>query len=141
MPDSTNPVTPLSEEQCERLLENHTLGRLAVSVGAQPDIFPINYAYYGKKLLFRTAEGSKLAASVTNPLVAFEIDGYTDTSAWSVVVKGDARLIDDEEEERAAERSGLDSWIPTIKMNLVSIQPTEITGRLFLLGSQPDIRI
>lgn len=141
MSDNTSPVSSLSAEQCERMLENNTLGRLAVSIGQRPDIYPINYAYFGGKILFRTAEGSKLAASVANPIVAFEIDGYTATSAWSVVVKGNAHVIDTDSEESAAEASGLNPWVPTIKMNLVSIEPTEITGRLFQLGIQPDISL
>lgn len=141
MPDSESPITPLSTEQCERLLENNTLGRLAVSVGDNPDIFPINYAFYENTVYFRTAEGSKLGASVINPRVAFEIDGYSDSSAWSVVVKGSAKIYDSEDDDTVAQKSGLNPWVPTIKMNLVGITPDEITGRLFRLGAQPDISI
>lgn len=141
MPENTSPITPLSAEQCVRLLENSTLGRLAVAVAGQPDIFPINYAFADGTLLFRTAEGSKLAASVANPRVAFEIDGYTDSSAWSVVVKGEARLVDTGTEQDALNEASLHPWVPTIKMNLVKVVPTEISGRLFRLGAEPDISI
>lgn len=132
------PVKRLSEEQCLRLLENETVGRLAVSVGGHPDIFPINYAWYEGKVIFRTAEGSKLTASTINPAVAFEIDGYTDTVAWSVTLRGTIALAEGETGNRLADESGLTPWIPTHKMNILTIAPSEITGRLFQRGEQPD---
>ena len=42
----------------------------------QPDIFPINYVVDHGAVVFRTAEGTKLAAAVLGQGVAFEIDGY-----------------------------------------------------------------
>ena len=47
-------------------------------------------------MVFRTAEGTKLAASVLGRAVAFEIDGYDPEhgEAWSVVIKGQATEIE-----------------------------------------------
>ena len=49
-------------------------------------------------MVFRTAEGTKLAAAVLGESVAFEVDGHTegpaDVEAWSVVIKGHAVEIE-----------------------------------------------
>ena len=46
-----------------------------MSVDRYPEIFPTNYAVDRETVIFRTAEGRKLLAMVTNPSVAFEVDG------------------------------------------------------------------
>ena len=70
--------------------------RLAVSIADLPDIFPINYVLDRGTVVFRTAEGTKLAAALFGRGVAFEIDGYDPEAgdAWSVVVKGYAFEIE-----------------------------------------------
>ena len=72
------------------------MGRLAVSFGDQPDIFPVNFIVDHGTIVFRTAEGTKLAAAVLGRGVAFEVDGYDADAgeAWSVVVKGHATEIE-----------------------------------------------
>ncbi len=89
-------MTVLSQDECFELLGEAQVGRLAVSIGPHPDIFPINYVVDGASIVFRTAEGTKLAAAVLTPHIAFEADGVIDGSdeAWSVVVKGHAREIE-----------------------------------------------
>ena len=78
------PVWTLSEDECWSLLARGSMGRLAVAVQGQPEIFPINYVIDGPRILFRTAPGSKLAELSVNPRVAFEVDEYDDQSAASV---------------------------------------------------------
>ena len=88
-------VTVLEAHTCWMLLRSSEVGRLAVLVADHPDIFPINYVIDHGTIVFRTAEGTKLAAAVTCPNVAFEADGYEPEAgeAWSVVVKGRAEEI------------------------------------------------
>ena len=85
-------MTLLSDGECFELLRGEQVGRLAVAIGPHPDIFPVNYVVDGRSIVFRTLEGTKLAASVLTPAVAFEVDGIIEASdeAWSVVVKGRA---------------------------------------------------
>ena len=54
---------------------------------------PINYATDGRRLYFKTAEGSKLLGIVMNEDVAFEIDhiDYERHQGWSVVAIGVSR--------------------------------------------------
>jgi hypothetical protein len=90
------PQEELDETTCWELLTRTSVGRLAVDIAGQPDIFPINYIVDGATIVFRSGAGTKLAGAVLNHHVAFEIDGYTPDrrTAWSVVVKGRARQID-----------------------------------------------
>ncbi|MHC5796406.1 pyridoxamine 5'-phosphate oxidase family protein [Lacisediminihabitans sp. FW035] len=131
-------VHVLSEAECWQLLDGSSFGRLAVSVGNQPEIFPVNYYADGRTVLFRTAEGTKLLELTINSLVAFESDSYTDTDAWSVVVKGRARVIESQPEIFAADQLPLAPWIPTLKYVYVRIEPTELSGRRFDRGPEPD---
>ena len=130
-------VWVLSEEECWNLLSRHELGRLAVTAGGKPDIFPVNYVIDGPRVLFRTAPGSKLAELSANPDVAFEVDEYDETYAASVVLKGVARRLELQVEIDAADALPLTSWIPTLKYRWVSISSSSITGRRFERGPEP----
>lgn len=131
-------VRVLSEDDCWQLLDGAAFGRLAVSVANQPEIFPVNYYADGRTVLFRTAEGTKLLELTINARVAFECDQYTEAEAWSVVVKGRARVIESQTEIHAADQLPLTSWIPTLKYVYVRVEPTEITGRRFDRGPEPE---
>ena len=88
----------LSESECWELLDHAAVGRLAVDIAGQPDIFPINFVVDKSGIVFRSAAGTKLAGAVLNRVVAFEIDGYepAESTAWSVVVNGDPSVVADE---------------------------------------------
>ena len=135
--DTTN--RHLTEEECWDFLRSREFGRLAYHLVDEVNIVPINYAVDGDTLLFRTAEGSKLLGVVMNADVAFEVDLYDDTSARSVVVHGDARLLSEAEAHRA-ENVPLRPWVDTEKYNVVEIAPSRVTGRLYDL-SRPWLRM
>lgn len=129
--DERTGLESLSEEACWELLRAGEIARLAVVVGTQPDIFPINYLVDGQTLLVRTSPGTKLAAAVLNGRVALEIDD-TDSatrSGWSVVVHGHAVEIEDLPELLAAEDSGLQPWARSLKNRWLRITPDGVTGR------------
>lgn len=132
------PITELSADECWSVLGAHSLGRLAVTAAGTVDIFPVNYAASDGMLYFRTAPGTKLLELAINDRVAFEIDGYTDTEAWSVVVKGRAERIELQSEIDAADRLPLEPWLPTLKYRWVRVIPVEISGRRFARGAEPD---
>jgi uncharacterized protein len=87
----------------------------------------------GGDLVFRTAEGTKLAASVLGRGVAFEVDGVDDAAgeAWSVIVKGHAVEITGMYELLDALQLPLFPWHAAPKHRFVRIKPVEITGRRF----------
>jgi uncharacterized protein len=112
-------------------LQGRSIGRLAVSSGGQPGIFPVNYLASEHSILIRTAVGTKLAIIAANELVAFEVDEVSPSEAWSVVVKGIAHQLGDEAAIEEARKSPLWTWAPMSTDVFVSILPTEVTGRYF----------
>jgi nitroimidazol reductase NimA-like FMN-containing flavoprotein (pyridoxamine 5'-phosphate oxidase superfamily) len=131
-------VERLSEDDCWRLLRGKNLGRLALAVGGEIDIFPVNYHCDGASVLFRTAPGTKLLELTINSHVAFEADGFDDAHAWSVVLKGTAEHLDSADDIDEAESFPLTPWIPTLKYEFVRIQPTSVTGRRFERLPEPE---
>lgn len=89
------------------------------------------------RLLIRTTPGTKLAEVVIGGKVAFEADHVLPDEAWSVVVKGSARLLEHSGEIEAAEATGIESWLPTVKTVYVEIKPKHVEGRHFRLGPEP----
>ncbi|MDZ8171810.1 pyridoxamine 5'-phosphate oxidase family protein [Microbacterium xanthum] len=138
MDESSDAVAILDEQQCWQHLAGHQLGRLVTHVGDVLDIFPVNYVVDGPSLVFRTAEGSKLLELTVNDHVLFEVDDWNDDRAWSVVVRGHARRLDHLAEVEAADELPLKPWIPTVKFTYVRVEPTQLTGRAFARGEEPD---
>lgn len=132
------PVTRLTERESWSRLSGITLGRLATSVAGQPDIVPVNFVVQRKTILIRTAEGTKLAAAMINQRVAFEADDHDVRKGWSVVVKGYARMLTGSDEIADAERAQVLPWTATPKRRFIRIVPTQITGRIFDFGAEPE---
>lgn len=132
------PITVLTEAESWKLLATTALGRLAVSVADRPEIFPVNYYVDHDSILIRTAQGTKLLSLTINEHVAFESDGYTESDAWSVVARGTAVALESQDEIMVADSLPFKPWVPTLKYIYVRISPTEISGRHFELGPEPD---
>ena len=129
-------IVDLDEHQCWELLRSQEVGRLAVAITNHPDIFPVNYVVDHATVVFRTAEGTKLAAAVLGESVAFEIDGETNGAAWSVVVKGQAVEIERMQELFDAVELPLYPWHAAPKHRYVRILPEMVTGRRFLVADR-----
>lgn len=126
-------ITELDTHTCLELLRTTEVGRMAVAIKNQPDIFPINFVVDRGAVVFRTAEGTKLAAALLGQGVAFEADGYDPEAgeAWSVVIKGVAVEIENMYEMFDALDLPLFPWHAGSKHRFVRIQVEEITGRRF----------
>jgi nitroimidazol reductase NimA-like FMN-containing flavoprotein (pyridoxamine 5'-phosphate oxidase superfamily) len=133
-----SPITEVPEAEAWELLRVTPLGRLTLSAGGEIDIFPVNYVAHDSALYFRTAPGTKLIELTVRSAVAFEIDGWTEHSAWSVVVKGTAERLELQAEIDKANTLPLAPWTPTLKYRWVRITPTQITARRFRRGPEPD---
>lgn len=131
-------VTEMTTEECWNLLVHAQLGRLALSVRDEVDIFPVNFVVDDGALYFRTSPGSKLAELTANPRVALEADRYDDETAASVVVKGTAERLELQREIDHADTLALAPWIPTLKYRWVRITPTRLSGRRFRRAPEPD---
>ena len=98
----------------EILLENE-VGRLGTAVNGVPYIVPLNYAYRNGRIYLHThREGKKVKDIKVNPIVCFEVDsgeiieGENPCNfSWryrSVIARGKARIIEDDEERLDALR-------------------------------------
>lgn len=123
----------LSAHECWKYLRSSSVGRVAVLVGEHPEIFPVNYVPDQESLVFRTGPGTKLDAILQGKPVALEADGMNTygTIAWSVMVKGVPEEVLDVDDlpERIP-----DPWEEGKKEHVVRIQPTEVSGRRFVVA-------
>ena len=121
----------LSKSECFELLARERLGRVAVVDDRGPVVFPVNFVLDRHMVVFRTGEGTKLAAACLGRRVAFEIDA-ADAAAhtgWSVVVRGEATEVTDPAELARLRKLPLDPWAPGRKTHYVRILPAVLTGR------------
>jgi nitroimidazol reductase NimA-like FMN-containing flavoprotein (pyridoxamine 5'-phosphate oxidase superfamily) len=98
MPEQQPPPTirELSREECERILERNTVGRVAFSLRDRVDIQPIHYVYDDGWIYGRTSAGSKVATLERNKWLAFEVDEVDGIFDWrSVVVHGGFYILEE----------------------------------------------
>lgn len=131
-------MVPLSAEEAGKLLASQTLGRLVERIGDHIEVFPINFWSDGPRIVFRTAPGTKLAGLVAADELVLETDYVSEHSAWSVVARGTARLLEKEAELAEAEQLELRPLIPTVKRVFVEISVDSISGRRFVLADEPE---
>jgi hypothetical protein len=129
--DPFTPMQILLEHECWDLLRRAEVGRLAIAIANRPDIFPVNFVVDHGTIVFRTAEGTKLAGAVLGTAVAFEIDGESAGEAWSVVVKGRAVEIESMRDLFDAADLPLYPWAAAPKHRFVKVLPDMVTGRRF----------
>lgn len=128
----------IDDRRARELLRSQRLGRVVERVQDIIEIFPVNYATDGQRIVFRTAPGTKLAGFVAASEVLFEVDELNDGDAWSVVVRGTPRLIETEAE--IAELGDLkpQPLLPTVKEQIAVLEINSITGREFTIGPEPE---
>lgn len=127
----------LSEEECLRLLGTQTVGRVGVSMGALPAIFPVNFRLLDGAIVFRTGEGSKLSAAARGSVVAFEVDEHDPElrSGWSVLVVGEAEVLDDPDVALRVLDGGPEPYAPGRRVAIVRITPGFVSGRRIVPGA------
>lgn len=128
----------IDEAECWSLAASKEIGRLAVSIANDPDVFPMNYrvdagttASPQNSIVIRTNAGVKLAGTVLGNPVAFEIDDLDETThtGWSVVIHGFGREIEQPEDWLHAEDLHVEPWADSPKSRYVQIVPDRISGR------------
>ena len=126
-----NGLEILTDDECWRFLDAHHVGRLAVSIANQPEIFPVNYVVHRRSIVFVTAEGTKLAGALLGAGVSFEIDAADPLfhTGWSVVVRGQADEITQLDDLVEVQELPLRAWGPGDKRRYVRVTPLRLTGR------------
>jgi nitroimidazol reductase NimA-like FMN-containing flavoprotein (pyridoxamine 5'-phosphate oxidase superfamily) len=133
----------LDEEECFNLLHEGHFGRVAVSVGAIPAVFPVNYCALNGAIYFFTAEGTKLAAATRETVVAFEIDHCNAVyhEGWSVLAVGVAREVHEPVMHELVRRLPLDPWAPGSRGHLVRVWPDFVSGRRITCAAVPSTHL
>lgn len=126
----------LTEEECLRLVGRSSVGRVGVTIGALPAIFPVNFIYQDGAIWFRTGEGTKLSAAAHGSVVAFEVD-HADTfehGGWSVLMVGTAEAVTDPARLDALSQLRLRPWADGDRDRLVRIAVEFVSGRRIVRG-------
>lgn len=122
----------MSRAECDEKLESTSVGRVGFLADGDVTILPVNYRMSGGTIVFRTTSGSKLEAAGRRAPVAFEIDGWDDSTqtGWSVLAKGTAVEVLSDDEAASLFELGLRPWAEAVeRRQWVRIRPDEITGR------------
>jgi hypothetical protein len=83
------PVQEMTRAECEALLADRRLARLACSSGDQPYVVPIFYVVEGIYLYSFTMPGKKLQMMRENPRVCVLVEEFSEGKKWrSVVIDG-----------------------------------------------------
>lgn len=137
-PSSASGAARLRTAECWSLLQIPQVGRLALVDGdGVPEIYPVNFTTHEGAIYLRTARDSKLRHLHLRPVAAFEIDGEDEQSRWSVVVRGAAGQLRDEDEIRRSGVMDVVSLTPTRKPYVIKITPHSVTGRRFAKELRP----
>ena len=130
--DRRTGIEVIARDECVALLEADVIGRLGIVVHGAPLVLPVNYAVDGDVVVFRTGEGSKLAAAERGP-ACFEIDGFDRgaRTGWSVLVRGrlEEVTVHQGAELTRAQGLGVSPWIPEGRDHWMRLVPETITGR------------
>ncbi len=132
-----NPVLEsLTTQQCEGHLRAGGIGRIVLSTAVGPAAYPVNFVFVGGEVVFHASDS--LADSIAG-VVAFEVDHVDDamSEGWSVLVRGHARRIEDPEERQALAALNHEPWAGGARLNVISIEPFEMTGRVIVQRQSP----
>jgi nitroimidazol reductase NimA-like FMN-containing flavoprotein (pyridoxamine 5'-phosphate oxidase superfamily) len=126
----------LTEEQAFDLLEQAEVGRVGVTIGALPAIFPVNYRMIDGAIVFRTAPGSKLTAASNGAVVAFEVDDHdrVERAGWSVLVVGQSEVVHDLDVTFKVLDADLEPYAEGARTAIVRIEPSLVSGRRIIHG-------
>lgn len=119
----------LSPVECWALLADSPLGRVAAAGPEGLELLPVNHAVDAHRIVLRTEAGGWLADTTGGREVLFEVDGWDEHSAWSVVVRATARLLERPDEVERASTLGIEAWAPFESDVFVELEPVAVTGR------------
>ena len=135
-PQADPPAGHFSEvdtDECWRLLDTTTVGRLAFAGDDGIVVIPVNFLVLDEAVYFRTSPNTVVAALAKGrDDVAFEVDHHEDMlqRGWSVLVHGSTAEVEDAEAEQARRSSSrLGPWAPGDRSLMIKLVPNRISGR------------
>ncbi|WP_103503452.1 MULTISPECIES: pyridoxamine 5'-phosphate oxidase family protein [Streptomyces] len=126
----------MGDDECRMHLSGHGIGRVAVESPEGLSIVPVNYTVIAGDVVFRTAPRSALSA-VAGTRATFEVDQVDEamSSGWTVLVRGPARVVTDDDEIAALDREAFSKpWAGGQRDLWIALAPTVISGRRIATG-------
>ena len=123
----------LGETECRELLTTVNIGRVAISIGAVPAVFPTHFVVDGVDIVLLTGDGLKLRAALDGTVVAFEADHIDDARrvGWSVLAIGRSSGSAEPHEVARARSLGVRPLAPGPRNRVVRIRVELLSGRRF----------
>ncbi len=133
----------LDRSECMRLLAGREVGRVVYTEAALPAVTVVTYGVLGSSIVFRTSAESRLARTVPESVVAFEVDDLDPVSrtGWSVVATGPACLVEEPSTLARLDALLLVPWATGDRRTYIRISPGLVTGRRIMaaaLKAPPD---
>ena len=121
----------LERSECFRLLGFGRVGRVAFTDGALPAVQPVVYHLDDEEIIFRTRNGSKLAAAIRHAVVGFEVDEFDlqARTGWCVLGIGEANEIVDPARLAELAETHTESWVRGHDAHTIAIPLQLVTGR------------
>jgi nitroimidazol reductase NimA-like FMN-containing flavoprotein (pyridoxamine 5'-phosphate oxidase superfamily) len=135
------PPVVLNRRDCDLLLRRTSVGRVGFVDDGWPMILPVNYAFDGDDIVFRTAAGRKHTVLRREAPVSLEIDSVESVhrAGWSVLAFGYASEVVDQEALTHLKALGVRAWAAGSREFWIRIRLTQVTGRRLPKGWQyPD---
>ncbi|HLU54394.1 MAG TPA: pyridoxamine 5'-phosphate oxidase family protein [Pseudonocardia sp.] len=136
-PAATAELIELDEAECLRLLAGSEIGRVVFTDAALPAALPVNYLLDGQEIVFRTGDGSKLAAAARNSVVAFQVDQIDPETrtGWTVLGVGAAyEVVVPERLAKLATRLP-EPWAPNRTEHTIAVPLQRLSGRRLVRGT------
>jgi uncharacterized protein len=133
-------VEILDRDECFRLLESASLGRIGFTTGAIPQILPVTYAVLDGDIVFRTGSGTKIEAALRRQVACFEADSLDSRPrrGWSVLVTGRTEIVSHPRVLEQAAELDIEPWCGEgLGDRLVRLRTSLVSGR-WLKERQPS---
>jgi len=138
-------VEEMGRAEIADLLSRVRVGHLGCTRNNIPYVVPVHFAYSEPELYIYTTEGKKSEIIRSNPQVCLQVDQVRNDSSWrSVIVTGEAQLLEDPEEREKAVRQitavnptltpavsihWMDNWVRENREVVYRIKSRLMTGR------------
>ncbi len=146
----------LSQSEITEVLNNSEVGRIATNAPSGfPYIVPVHYIYWNEKIYIHgLIKGQKIEYLKLDSKVGFEVDEMgaifpdstivcdTNTEFRSVIIFGNARMVDDMDLKREVLRGVVKKYTPQLSnlefpanmfkaTGIIEIIPIEVTGKYY----------
>jgi len=121
----------LSRDECLRLMESVSVGRIIYTRRALPAVELVNFALDHGDIIIRTDSGGKLAVATQVDLLDAD-----QQAGWSVTAVGQSHEVTDPAEIAHLQKIGLASWAPGVREHFIRISPEILNGRRLRVSGQ-----